>query len=120
MKDTTSTTNRRNLFLLTFSLVVVMLGFGMVIPILPFYIQKFGAGGSAFGALVAIAALTEFLFGPFWGGLSDRTGRKPILMIGMLGYGLSMLLFGLSTELWMLGNRSRHPSSSARGYRFCP
>jgi DHA1 family multidrug resistance protein-like MFS transporter len=102
MKDTTSTTNRRNLFLLAFSLVVVMLGFGMVIPILPFYIQKFGAGGSAFGALVAIAALTEFLFGPFWGGLSDRTGRKPILMIGMLGYGLSMLLFGLSTELWML------------------
>lgn len=96
------TTNRRNLFLLAFALVVVMLGFGMVIPILPFYIQHFGAGGSAFGLLVATAALTEFLFGPLWGSLSDRTGRKPILMIGILGYGLSMLLFGLSTELWML------------------
>lgn len=59
-------------------------------------------GGSAFGLLVAIAALTELLFGPLWGSLSDRTGRKPILMIGMFGYGLSMLLFGLSTELWML------------------
>ncbi len=96
------TTNRRNLLLLAFALVVVMLGFGMVIPVLPFYIQRFGASGSAFGTLVAMSALTEFLFGPIWGSLSDRTGRKPILMIGIFGYGLSMLLFGLSTELWML------------------
>lgn len=96
------TTNRKNLVLLAFSLVVVMLGFGMVIPILPFYIQRFGAGGSAFGLLVAIAALTEFLFGPVWGSISDRVGRKPILMIGMFGFGLSLLLFGLSTQLWML------------------
>jgi DHA1 family multidrug resistance protein-like MFS transporter len=95
-------TNRKNLILLAFSLVVVMLGFGMVIPILPFYIEQFHAGGSAFGLLVAIAALTEFLFGPVWGSISDRVGRKPILMIGMFGFGLSMLLFGLSTELWML------------------
>lgn len=95
-------TNRRNLYLLAFALVVVMLGFGMVIPVLPFYIEQFGAGGGAFGLLVATSALTEFLFGPIWGSLSDRTGRKPILMIGILGYGLSMLLFGLSTELWML------------------
>jgi DHA1 family multidrug resistance protein-like MFS transporter len=102
MKNTTNATNPRNLFLLAFSLVVVMLGFGMVIPILPFYIKQFDAGGSALGALVAIAALTEFLFGPVWGSLSDRTGRKPILMIGLFGYGLSMLLFGLSTQLWML------------------
>ena len=95
-------TNRKNLVILAFSLVVVMLGFGMVVPILPFYITQFNAGGSAFGLLVAIGALTEFLFGPIWGNISDRTGRKPILMIGMLGYGLSMLLFGLSTRLWML------------------
>jgi DHA1 family multidrug resistance protein-like MFS transporter len=95
-------TNRKNLMILAFSLVVVMLGFGMVIPILPFYITQFNAGGSAFGMLIAIAALTEFLFGPLWGSLSDRSGRKPILIIGMLGYGLAMLLFGLSTQLWML------------------
>jgi DHA1 family multidrug resistance protein-like MFS transporter len=61
-----------------------------------------GAGGSVFGLLVATSAITELLFGPLWGSVSDRVGRKPILMIGMLGYGLSMLLFGLSTELWML------------------
>ncbi|CAG0933394.1 hypothetical protein TFLX_03041 [Thermoflexales bacterium] len=56
----------RNLLILSFSLIVVMLGFGMVIPIFPFYIDKLGAGGSALGLLVATAALTELIFGPVW------------------------------------------------------
>ncbi len=98
----TQQTQRKNLAVLSFALVVVMLGFGMVVPVFPFYIERMGAGGSAFGLLVAIAALTELLFGPLWGSLSDRTGRKPILMIGLFGYALSLLLFGLSTRLWML------------------
>jgi DHA1 family multidrug resistance protein-like MFS transporter len=102
MQTQTRTSNRKNLLILSFSLVVVMLGFGMVIPIFPFYIERLGAGGSAFGLLVATAAFTELLFGPLWGSVSDRVGRKPILMIGMFGYGLSMLLFGLSTQLWHL------------------
>ena len=93
---------RKNLAILSFSLVVVMLGFGMVVPVFPFFITRLGAGGSALGLLVATSALTELIFGPLWGSLSDRIGRKPILMIGMLGYGLAMLLFGLSTQLWML------------------
>jgi len=92
----------RNLLILSLTLIVVMLGFGMVIPIFPFYIDKLGAGGSALGLLVATAALTELIFGPVWGSVSDRAGRKPILMIGVLGYGLSLLFFGLATELWML------------------
>ncbi len=93
---------QKNVAVLSFALVVVMLGMGMVIPIFPFYIQRLGAGGSAFGFLVAIAALTELVFGPFWGSLSDRVGRKPILVIGMLGFGLSMVFFGISTRLWQL------------------
>jgi len=96
------TTNRRNLFILAFSLLVVMLGFGMVIPVFPFIIDKLGAGGSALGLLIATAALTEFLFGPIWGSISDRVGRKPILMIGMFGYALSMFLFGIANQIWML------------------
>lgn len=96
------TTNRRNLFILVFSLLVVMLGFGMVIPVFPFLIDKLGASGSAMGILVASAALTEFLFGPIWGSLSDRVGRKPILMIGMFGYALAMFLFGIADRIWML------------------
>src|SRR3972149_3707828 len=97
-----STSNRRNVVILSFALIVVMLGFGLVIPIFPFYIDRLGASGSALGLLVATASLTELIFGPIWGSVSDRAGRKPILMIGLAGYGLSLLLFGLSTQLWML------------------
>jgi len=95
-------TSNKNVIILSFALVIVSLGFGMVIPLFPFYIERFGGGGKELGLLVAVAALTELVFGPVWGSLSDRVGRKPILMLGMLGYGLSSLLFGLSTELWML------------------
>ena len=93
---------RRGMGILSFALAVVMLGYGMIIPIFPFLIEKLGASGSDLGLLVATSALTELLFGPIWGGVSDRIGRKPVLVLGLLGYGLSALLFGLSTELWML------------------
>jgi len=95
-------TSNKNVIILSFALVIVSLGFGMVIPIFPFYIERFGGGGKELGLLVAVAALTELIFGPVWGSLSDRVGRKPILMLGMMGYGLSSLLFGLATQLWML------------------
>lgn len=94
--------NRRNLTILFFTLVVIMLGFGMIIPILPFYIDSFGASGKALGILMAIFATMQFIFAPIWGDLSDRYGRKPILMIGVLGNAISLLFFGLSTQLWML------------------
>jgi DHA1 family multidrug resistance protein-like MFS transporter len=94
--------NRRKFILLAFALIVVMLGFGMVIPIFPFYIEELDAGGSELGLLIAVSALLEFIFGPVWGSVSDRIGRKPVLSIGMVGYALSTFLFGISTQLWML------------------
>ncbi|MGD8753131.1 MAG: MFS transporter, partial [Anaerolineales bacterium] len=94
--------NSKNVYILAFTLVVVMLGFGVVIPIMPFYIENMGAGGTELGLLVASYATMRLIFGPIWGSLSDRFGRKPILMIGILGYGIAMILFGLSTQLWML------------------
>ncbi len=94
--------NKRNLWILFFTMIVVNLGFGMIIPIMPFYVKSFGASGSALGALMALYGLLQFIFAPLWGSLSDRYGRKPILMIGILGNAIAQLLFGLSTELWML------------------
>lgn len=94
--------NRRSMAILFVSLVVVMLGFGMIIPLIPFYIDDFGASGSELGLLMATFAAMQFFFAPLWGRLSDRHGRKWILMIGILGNALSQLFFGLSTELWML------------------
>jgi DHA1 family multidrug resistance protein-like MFS transporter len=95
-------TGRRNLHILAFTLVVVMLGYGMIIPILPFYIENLGAGGTELGLLVATYAVMRLIFGPLWGSLSDRLGRKPVLMVGVFGYGVTMILFGLATQLWML------------------
>ena len=94
--------NKKAFFILSIALVVVMFGFGMVIPIFPFYIEELGAGGSELGLLVATSAFLEFTFGPLWGSISDRFGRKPILMIGLVGYAISTFLFGISNQLCML------------------
>ena len=96
------THNNRNVYILAFTLLVVMLGFGVVIPIMPFYVEQLGAGGTELGLLVASYAVMRLICGPLWGSLSDRVGRKPVLMIGVFGYGITMILFGLATELWML------------------
>ena len=94
--------SRRNLFILTFVLFVVMLGYGIIIPILPFYIESMDAGGTELGLLIASYAVMRLICGPLWGSLSDKTGRKPILLIGILGYAITMVWFGLATRLWML------------------
>jgi DHA1 family multidrug resistance protein-like MFS transporter len=73
-----------------------------VIPVFPFYIQSMGASGDELGLLIAISPFIQLIFSPIWGNVSDRIGRKPVLMAGILGYGLSMLFFGLATQLWML------------------
>ncbi len=92
----------KNVYILAFTLLVVMLGFGVVLPILPFYVENLGAGGTELGLLAASYAVMRLIFGPVWGALSDRVGRKPILMIGVLGYGITMFWFGVATQLWML------------------
>ena len=94
--------HRCSILILFFTLAVVMMGFGIVIPILPFYIDRFGASGSSLGLLMASFAVMQFMFAPIWGSISDRYGRKPVLIIGVMGNALSHLLFGLSTQLWML------------------
>jgi DHA1 family multidrug resistance protein-like MFS transporter len=94
--------NRKNLAILSLTMGVVMLGFGMVMPIMPFYVESMGASASELGLLVAISPFIQLVASPLWGSVSDRRGRKPVLSVGLLGYGISMLLFGLSTELWML------------------
>jgi DHA1 family multidrug resistance protein-like MFS transporter len=93
---------KRNLGILFFTLVVVMIGFGIIIPILPFYVTSFGGNGVSMGLLMAIFAFMQFLFSPVWGDLSDRFGRKPILLVGIFGNAASMLFMGLANNLWML------------------
>ncbi len=94
--------NRRNLFILSFTLLVVMLGYGMAMPIMPFYIEHNGAGGTELGRLMSTYSLMQLIFAPIWGVLSDRHGRKPILAVGVLGYAITLLMFGLAQSFVML------------------
>ncbi len=93
---------KTSMMILFASLVTVMLGFGIVIPLMPFYITHFGASGSALGLLMAVYSIMQFIFAPLWGRLSDRVGRKPVLLIGVTGYALAFGLMGFAQSLWML------------------
>ncbi|RLD03934.1 MAG: MFS transporter [Chloroflexota bacterium] len=93
---------RRNLILLYFTLAVILLGFGVLIPLEAFLVDQFGASGQELGALISLHALFQLIFSPIWGSISDSVGRKPILIVGAVGNALALLMFGLSTQLWML------------------
>jgi DHA1 family multidrug resistance protein-like MFS transporter len=81
------------------ALVIVMLGFGIAIPLMPFYVTHFNASGSALGLMMSLYSLMQFVCAPFWGRLSDRIGRKPVLLIGVAGYAISFLLQSISQNL---------------------
>lgn len=87
------------LFLVMF---LVYIGFGIIIPVLPFYAEKIGASPTELGLLMAVYSLMQLLFAPMWGRMSDRIGRKPIMMLGITGLAISFFLMAISTKLWML------------------
>jgi DHA1 family multidrug resistance protein-like MFS transporter len=95
-------THRKNLFILSFTMLVVMLGYSMAMPLLPFYIERFGVGGTELGWLMSTYSLMQLICAPVWGVVSDRYGRKPILAIGILGYAITLFLFGLAKTFTML------------------
>lgn len=81
---------------------LVMVGFGIIIPVLPFYAEELGASPTELGLLMAVYSLMQFFFAPMWGRISDRFGRKPVIVIGIFGLSLSFFMLALSTEVWML------------------
>ena len=93
---------RRGLVVLFLAIFIVMMGFGIVLPVLQFYAREVGATPFQIGLLAASYAGMQFLFAPLWGALSDRAGRKPIFALGLLGYAVSFVIFGLSHQVWQL------------------
>ena len=87
------------LFLIVFTDLV---GFGLIIPLLPFYGEHFHASPADVGVLMAIYSLAQFIAAPFWGRLSDRVGRRPVLAASLLGATLSYVWLAFSDSLWML------------------
>lgn len=77
----------------------VYLGFGIIIPILPEVILEQGYSEVHVGGLLTIYALASFFTAPLWGALSDRTGRKKLILIGLLGFSMSFVLFASFIEV---------------------
>ncbi len=96
------TTNRRAIAILFLTMFIVMVGFGVIMPILPFYAENMGASATDLGLLFATYSIIQFFLAPVWGRASDRLGRKPVILVGLVGFSISFLIFGLATSLWML------------------
>lgn len=94
--------NKKPMLLLFLAVFIDLIGFGIIIPVLPFVAENFGANGFVLGIFVASFSLMQFIFAPFWGMLSDKVGRRPVMLIGILGTAISFIIFGLSTSLLML------------------
>jgi len=79
-----------------------LIGFGIVIPILPFLSPELGADKIDIALIIVSYAVCSGLCGPFWGRLSDRLGRKPVIMMCLSGAAVSYVMLGLANELWMV------------------
>src|SRR5947207_5764167 len=88
-----------SLLVIFLTVFIDLLGFGMVLPLLPIYAQQFTVdeSGAMLGALMASFSLMQFIFAPLWGRLSDRIGRRPVLMVGLAGSVVFYTLFGVAT-----------------------
>ena len=82
--------------------MIDVLGFGVLIPLVPYMADRFGAGPSLITAILGSYSLCQLLAAPVWGRLSDRYGRRPILMSSLAGACLSYVILGLADNLWML------------------
>lgn len=90
------------LYLLMFNMFITMGGIGMIVPVMPAYLEVFGARGQIYGFLIATFSLSQFIFSPIIGNYSDRYSRKNIIITGLIIYGIAQVLFGYTDELWVL------------------
>ncbi len=92
----------RQILLLALAQAILMLAYGAVLPILPYYLIEFGAGSFEYGLLVATFSVFAFIAaGPF-GSLSDRIGRKRVILISLIGSSISLTIFGLANSIIVL------------------
>ncbi|MFP4979160.1 MFS transporter [Paenibacillus sp. CN-4] len=94
--------NRGAILVLMLNLFLVFTGIGLIIPIMPEFMNSLGITGSIVGLLVAAFSLTQFLFSPLAGRLADKLGRKRMIVSGMIVFTLSEVLFGIANEPLML------------------
>jgi MFS family permease len=91
-----------SLFVLFLTVFIDLIGFGMVIPFLPFYAREYGASGLAVGAVVGVYSIMQFFFAPIWGRLSDHIGRRPVILLSLTASCVGYLLFAVSRSYRLL------------------
>jgi multidrug resistance protein len=92
----------KRLWVLMLTVFVDMIGFLIVLPLLPFYAERLGADAVSVGALVSIFAAAQLASSPLWGRLSDRYGRRPMILGGLMISAVSYLLFESASTVWLL------------------
>lgn len=100
--DNSSRVQLKQLSVLIAVSFVDMLGFAIVLPILPFYALSMNATPETIGWLIASFSITQLVAAPLWGRLSDRIGRRPVLLISLTASSVAFLVFGLANTLWLL------------------
>jgi multidrug resistance protein len=90
------------LVVLMITAFIDMVGTLMIIPLLPFYAKSFGANGLVVGLLVASFAIAQLISAPMWGRFSDRYGRRPALIVGLVASGIAYVIFAYADSLWLL------------------
>ncbi len=95
----TQKNQRSPLVIACFTIFLDLLGFGIIIPVNSFYVQSLGQGPMVIAFLSASYSLMQFLFGPFWGRLSDKIGRRPVILISVAASFAGHLIFGMSSTI---------------------
>ena len=94
---------RRSPLVIIFVTVFIdLVGFGIVIPVLPLYAERFGASPLVIGLLLGVYSLMQFVCAPLLGKLSDRVGRRPVLLLSLIGTAIGFFLMGCARTLWLL------------------
>jgi MFS family permease len=93
---------KASLAVLFLTVFIDLIGFGMVIPFLSFYAREYGASGTKVGAVVGIYSIMQFFFAPVWGRLSDRIGRRPVILVSLTASCTGYLLFAFTHSLTVL------------------
>ena len=100
IKDIRQPDKRKIIILLT--VLVDVLGVGIVIPILPFYVENFGVSPLVLTFLIAVFSFFSFISAPMLGALSDKIGRRPVLIISIASTAIGWLVFAWANSIWML------------------
>ncbi|HMV95464.1 MAG TPA: MFS transporter [Anaerolineales bacterium] len=94
--------NNKRLFSIILVVFIDLLGFSLILPLLPYYAETFNANETITGILIASYAVMQLIGAPLLGRLSDRFGRRPVLLISVFGTFIGFLLLGFANALWML------------------